>query len=715
MEEEQTIAAIAAGDPRFSVLVDALGAAELTAALDGPDDDLTVFAPTNDAFAALAGDLGFEGDTQDAEAVLTFLTDALAGLDEGGDPIPALTEILLYHVSPGAKSAIAIENSETVETLAEASISPDSDFGRLVDEEPDLLDPEIVVENIEASNGLVQVIDRVLLPLDIPGNERDSIAGIVTGNPDFEVLELAVGAAGLGEGLAEPNEELTVFAPTDDAFAALATSLGFDGNPGIPESVFDFIADALAGLDPDGDPIPLLTDILSYHAVEGAFDAAALEAAPQVETTLEDAFVVLAEQGSLFDADPDVADPALVEGLTDIAASNGLVQAIDGVLLPLDLEDPAPEDTILDIVLASGEGFDDDGGDFDVLRTALQEVNLAESLGLPGDSFTVFAPTDAAFQSLATQLGGDGSTEAAAYASILGALTELSENANPEPLLASVLLYHVAEGALTRAELAASPELTTLFGVGPEVDGAGLSDADPGFADPAFLDAASDIVAANGLVHAIDEVLLPLNAPDESDLVGTDGDDTLVVEPETRVVEGGPGEDVAEFDAAAEEAAFDYIADGFAVTTGGRTVELFDVESFQFTDETVEVDRGELSASVFRLYAVGLGREGDVAGVTFWTEVAEEDGLGTVADAVLASREFADQFGGTVPADDDIVEAFYGNFLDREADEPGLDFWTEQVETGALDTSDLLLAFSESDEFRLLTEETTENGILLFA
>jgi hypothetical protein len=86
-----------------------------------------------------------------------------------------------------------------------------------------------------------------------------------------------------------------------------------------------------------------------------------------------------------------------------------------------------------------------------------------------------------------------------------------------------------------------------------------------------------------------------------------------------------------------------------------------------------------------------------------------------VADAVLASREFADQFGGTVPADDDIVEAFYGNFLDREADEPGLDFWTEQVETGALDTSDLLLAFSESDEFRLLTEETTENGILLFA
>ncbi len=721
MEEDlPTIAGIASANPDFSILVTALEAADLVDAVDNPDDELTVFAPTNAAFAQLAADLGYTGDPEDEDAVFGFIADALATLDPDTNGIGPLTDILLYHVSPGAKIEQAFSLGNEIETLLEgATVTPDG--GRLVDLEPDLLDAEIVIADVEASNGFIQAIDRVLLPLDLEGNDAPSIFDIAATTDGFSVLTLALEASGLDVVVADPDAEFTVFAPTDDAFAELAVSLGFTGDTSDPDAVFAAIADVLAGLSDDGDPIPLLTDILLYHVTLGAQSVAELQAVSGTATALADAGLVVGPDGSIFDADPEAPNAAFVEGLTDIGASNGTVQVIDRVLLPLDLADPEPTDTIADIVAASGEGFDEDAGDFDILLAALVATDLVDAFNDPESDFTVFAPTDAAFLSLAEALGIEESGEQAAFDGIVATFSELfGGEAEAIDTLAAVLQYHVLEGSFTRAELAlgnpsATAEIVPL--TSPATDGRGLVDSDPGFEDPEFIDAASDIVAANGIIHAIDEVLIPVNLPDATDITGTGEDDRLEVAGEIRAIDGRGGTDTAVFSGNLADASFDFITFGFSIGGAGTDgpVQTTDVELFEFDDQTVIVSTEEIPAQVFRLYAVGLGRDGDIPGVTFWSGIAESEGLDFVADAFLLSDEFAAIFGDIDPESQEIVEAFYTNFLGREADEEGLEFWTDAIAADDFDTSDLLISFSESDEFKELTANTFDDGVLLLA
>jgi uncharacterized surface protein with fasciclin (FAS1) repeats len=132
-------------------------------------EDVTVFAPTDAAFTQLAVDLGFDGDQSDEDAVFGFIAGALSSLAPDGDPIPLLTDVLLYHVSPGSKSANQIDGLDTVETLL-PGVTFGSEGTELIDNEPDIDNPNIVIPDIAADNGTIQAIDRVLLPLDIPGN-----------------------------------------------------------------------------------------------------------------------------------------------------------------------------------------------------------------------------------------------------------------------------------------------------------------------------------------------------------------------------------------------------------------------------------------------------------------------------------------------------------------------------------------------------------------
>ncbi len=715
MEDDMlTIAGIAASDPNFTILVQALETAELVEALDMAGDELTVFAPTNAAFAQLAEDLGFTGDTADTDAVFGFIAGALAGLDPNGDPVPLLTDILLYHVSPGVQTADEIAETGNITTLL-ANTGILAATGRLIDFEPDLLDPEIVTADIGASNGLVQVVDRVLLPLDVPGNDAPSITDIATTTEGFSILTIALQTSGLDAVLADPNGEFTVFAPTDDAFIALAQDFGFAGDTTDSQAVFDAIAGVLAGLSTDGDPIPVLVDILLYHVSAGASTTAELADLPQVETLLLDSPVIVSDTVEILDFDPDRENAEFVPGLTGVEASNGVVQAIDRVLLPFDLDDPAASGTIADVVAQTSDGFDSNSSDFDILFAALEAAELTGALADPEAELTVFAPDDGAFLSLAEALGQDASSEEAAFNGIVDAITGLTAGTDPIPLLTSILTYHVVDGEFSRAALAAGPELTTLFGIAPTTDGAGLSDVDRGFEDPEFDDLFTDVVTGNGIIQVIDEVLLLINIPDASDELGGVGDDEFTVGPETLVVDGGDGADSATFSGAVADTTFGFIDGGFTATTDGTLVELFNTESFVFDDETVIVSDSELAAQVFRAFGIGLGREGDIAGVTFWTGEAEANGIGFVADAILVSDEFAEQFGGEIPSDEEIVAEFYGNFLGREGDEAGLAFWNEQIASGSLDASDLILAFSESPEFLALTENTFDDGVLLFA
>ncbi|MEM1254258.1 MAG: fasciclin domain-containing protein [Cyanobacteria bacterium P01_H01_bin.21] len=322
----------------FDILLSAVETAGLTPNLSAADADLTVFAPTDEAFIQLAQDFGFEGS--DEAGALDTIVAALSDLGDG-DPIPILTDVLLYHISPGVKTLETVQSEPTITTLLEgATLMPDGNS--LVDNEPDLTDPSFVAgaTDIEASNGIIQAIDRVLIPLDIPGNEP-TIAEIVvqsggdfdSNDQDFDILLNALEATDLIGAVNDPTANLTVFAPTDAAFVRLAQDLGFRG---VDEAgAFDAIANALTELG-DGDPIPLLTDILLYHVSPEARSQAELQADGSVDTLLTDASFTL-DGNTLVDNEPDLLNPTFEEGIADIEAANGIIQGIDRVLIPLDI------------------------------------------------------------------------------------------------------------------------------------------------------------------------------------------------------------------------------------------------------------------------------------------------------------------------------------------------------------------------------------------
>jgi serralysin len=330
-----SIAAIAAGDARFNILVSALQFVDsnlpgtnLLGALSAAGANLTVFAPTDIAFGQLAKDLGYTGSATDEGAVTSFLVSALSP--------ETIRDVILYHVSAGAKTLAQISANPTVSTLNGQTLTADGIT--LVDQEPDLINPSLVQTDIAASNGIVHVIDRVLLPVDLPGNDAPTITGIVAAsgdfdtNPkDFDLLLKAVQAAGLADTLNNPAADLTVFAPNDAAFLNLAKTLGFKG---VTEAAaFDFVVDALTLLSGGGSPIPLLTDILLYHVVPESLQASQVLSSTTIGTVLGTSLGV--NGTTLVDGDPDLANPNIIA--TDIQAANGVVHVIDGVLIPVDI------------------------------------------------------------------------------------------------------------------------------------------------------------------------------------------------------------------------------------------------------------------------------------------------------------------------------------------------------------------------------------------
>ena len=369
-----TIADIASGED-FSVLLGAitfidgeLPDAKLAETLSNPGS-FTVFAPTNAAFGALAADLGFAGDPADADAVLAFLAGAV--------PVETLRDVVLYHVLGSEQFAADIAANPVLTTLQGGTITADGPT--LVDAEPDLIDPSLVATDIDASNGVVHVINRVLLPIDLPGNDAPTITGIALASgtgfdangQDFDILREAVVAAGLAGALDDPDADLTVFAPNDAAFVGLAQTLGYHGDD--EAGAFGHIVGALRLLSKGDDPIPLLEAILLYHVAPESLQASQVLLLDQIPTLLG---ADLGREGAtLVDAEPDLADPSLIA--TDIQAANGVVHVIDGVLIPADLL-PSDGSNDVDFILA-GDGNDriwtgkdndwiDGGGGHDLIR-----------------------------------------------------------------------------------------------------------------------------------------------------------------------------------------------------------------------------------------------------------------------------------------------------------------------------------------------------------
>ncbi len=281
--EPMDIVDTAIADGRFTTLVAAVQAAELVDTLKG-EGPFTVFAPTDDAFAALPA----------------------GALDELLKPEnkQQLTDILLYHVVSGKVMAADASNLTSAPTVLGKDIAVKADMGNVY-----INEAKVVIADIETSNGVIHVIDAVLLPPsdDAAMEEKKTIVDVAVADGRFNTLVAAVTAAGLAETLSGEGP-FTVFAPTDDAFAAL------------PAGTIDSL------LKPENKQ--QLTDILLYHVVSGKVMAADVVGLTGAPTVLGKDVAIAVKDGKVF------LNDAVQVIITDVEASNGVIHVIDAVLLP---------------------------------------------------------------------------------------------------------------------------------------------------------------------------------------------------------------------------------------------------------------------------------------------------------------------------------------------------------------------------------------------
>ena len=274
--ELKDIVDTAVADGRFGTLVAAVQAAGLVDALKG-EGPLTVFAPTDDAFAMLP-----EGTV---ESLLK------------PENLEQLKSILLYHVVSGKLMASDVTSMTAAESLEGSEIAFKVDMGNAYANEA-----KIIITDIETSNGVIHVIDSVLLP---PAKLSD-IVDTAVADGRFKTLAAALGAAGLVETL-KGEGPFTVFAPTDDAFAKLPA--------GTVETL----------LKPEN--LEQLKSILLYHVVSGKVLADQVVTLESADTVLGKPVTIKVMDGKVYVNDSQVV-------LTDVLASNGVIHVIDSVLLP---------------------------------------------------------------------------------------------------------------------------------------------------------------------------------------------------------------------------------------------------------------------------------------------------------------------------------------------------------------------------------------------
>ena len=436
--DPQSIVEVAVANGSFTTLIAALEATGLDVTLSDMDSKFTVFAPTDDAFALLG---------QDVIDALLADTDTLS-------------DILTYHVISGeVDSSAAISSAGSlVEMVNGDSIGLSLDGDNLL-----VNTATVILVDVAADNGVIHVIDAVLTPPADKGTPTMNIVDTAVAAGDFGTLVTALQAAGLDATLADETQSFTVFAPTDAAFAMID-----------PATLNLLIADTDA-----------LSSVLLQHVVSDEVNSVtAYTLNGSSATTASGAAIPVVINTEL---DTLTFGGATVQ-TTDIYTTNGIIHVIDTVVVA-DVELPTPPASIVDVAVSNGS--------FTTLVVALQATGLDTVLDDPESTFTVFAPTDAAF-------------------ALLGQDTIDALLADPDTLR-DILLYHVVSGS----EILQDGAITVAQSGSNKVDMANLRKTALTLADSRLYINKSavslaDVMADNGVIHVVDQVILPPPAVTDS-------------------------------------------------------------------------------------------------------------------------------------------------------------------------------------------------------
>ncbi|MFK8057764.1 MAG: fasciclin domain-containing protein [Saprospiraceae bacterium] len=376
---------------------------------DPTNGNFTLFAPTDDAFDALP-----------TGTVAALLND-----------LPALQDILLYHAIGFAVPASGVPTLAWGTTVGNGySLQVQSNAAGVF-----INETQVRIADIRCVNGIVHVIDGVLLP--------PTIEDWVATSPIHTTLEAGVGIAGLGAALSDGASQLTLFAPTDAAFADVDTAV-----------LGSLLRDPAA-----------LTEVLTYHALGDTLFSDAIPMGLSFAQTLS-GYTAQVEAGTdiILDAEAPVT-------LANQLTTNGVIHVLGAVLIP---------PTVADIAVRSPV--------HNTLVTAVGLANLGGTLSDPTADLTVFAPTDAAFDAVDPD--------------VLAALL-----ADPADSLTNVLLYHVLGAQVSADDIVTNniTTATTLQGedIAVDVTAAGV------VLNSNVNVIITDIFGTNGVVHVIDGVLLP--------------------------------------------------------------------------------------------------------------------------------------------------------------------------------------------------------------
>ena len=323
--QQKNIVETAVSAGKFNTLVAAVKAADLAGALSG-HKQLTVFAPTDEAFAALP-----------AGTVENLLRP---------ENKQQLVDILTYHVVPGRVNAKDAFDLTSAKTLNGQRAAIDFKGAALK-----IDNATINITDIQCSNGVIHVIDSVILP------SSDTIPAIAQSANQFNTLLAAVGAAGLADVLGSKGP-FTVFAPTDEAFSKL------------PKGTVETL------LQPENKQ--KLIDILKYHVVSGRVYASDAVRAERANTLLgPQVNVSLSADGA------KVNDAKLVK--VDIEASNGVIHVVDSVLLPTQNTPTAVQAMIRDAI-AQGAPVFNSGNHGRCCEIYTSTMNAIVNTGISGAS-----------------------------------------------------------------------------------------------------------------------------------------------------------------------------------------------------------------------------------------------------------------------------------------------------------------------------------------